>query len=308
MPTSILQRKPQSRPTLCSSPRETVLHEPDQVESYPPLSDTTARALALVNNGDCSVAEVARILQRDWVVTARVLQAANSWVYRGRKPIEDVQQAVLRLGLQECGKLLCAMGMRGMYAEFPHEVQQRCDALLRHSLFVARLASGACRDAGITNPGAAFTAGLFHDIGRLVACVKRPFQSVLADPIDFREDADTLKKERQVFGTDHCALGFDFATRNGLPEGVIRAVLNHHRPAEEDRQPELVTLVAVMDRVANHVQREHNIKRYEVTACPFFRLMSGNWTPRRVDDFRTKLPGLVVQSLRDTRQMLKSAG
>jgi putative nucleotidyltransferase with HDIG domain len=288
--------------------RETVLHDPEQVESYPPLSDTTARVLAMVNSGDCSTAEVARIIQRDWVVTARVLQTANSWVYRGRKPIEDVQQAVLRLGMQECGKLLCAMGMRNMYAEYPREVQQRCDALLRHSLFVARLASGACRDAGVSGPGAAFAAGLLHDIGRFVLCVKRPLQAAVADPIDFREDADTLRRERQALGDDHCSVGFRFAKQNTLPEGVVRTALNHHRPAEEDQQRELVALVAVMDRLANHVQREHNVSRYDLAACPFFRVLAGGWTPRRVDDFRAKLPGLVVQSLRDARRMLKSAG
>lgn len=307
MVATFLTRTPPLRSVAPTIPlREKLLHDLERVETYPTFSDTAIRVASVVAGTDASLAEVAGLIRRDGVLAAAVLRAANTWMVRGKNAIEDIQQAVLRLGLQECGRLICAVGMRGMYATHPPAVQQRCDTLLRHALFVARLASGATRFAKHIPAGVAFTAGLLHDIGRVVIAVKCPESADDADPLDYRENLQSLWRERDWFGIDHCAIGYQFAMRNSLPEGVVRATLNHHRPDEEQLQRELVALVAVTDSVANHAQREHNITECNLRACPFFESLSRDWSPDQRVAFARAIPKLVVQSIRDTRAMLKS--
>jgi putative nucleotidyltransferase with HDIG domain len=306
MAATLLVRESREQTQVRYTLRQSMVSNLERTENYPTLSDTTVRVMALANNPHVSVSEVATLVRRDGVIAATVLKAANSCIRGGRKVIEDVQQAVLRLGLQDCCKLLCTMGMKSVYNRYSPTVRENCNTILRHSLFVARLASGICRDAGLGNPGLAFTAGLLHDIGRVVACVTAPDDTHTAKLVTAEESEDTLQQEREAWGIDHCAIGFQFATKNNLPEAIIRVAFNHHRPAEEQHHRELVSLIAVVERLATHVQRKHNIVGYNLVACPHFPIFAQGWTAARATAFHKALPNMVVQAIRDTRAMLKS--
>jgi putative nucleotidyltransferase with HDIG domain len=283
--------------------RRAALADLDRPETFPVLSDTAVQLTTLADRPDVSVAEVAALIRRDGMLAARVLRAANSAAVGARGTVDDVPQAVNRLGVRECARLLCAVGMRGMYASYAPVVRERCDALLKHSLFVARIAGGISKLAGVSDLGPAFTAGLLHDIGRVILCVKC---GETADPLPATETDDTPDDERAAYGIDHCAIGYQFATRNRLPEGVIRVTLNHHRPEEEHFARELVALVSLAERVANHVQQKHTIADYDLTACPRFEVLSLGWGAKHEAKFRAGLGAVTVQALRDTRRMLRA--
>ncbi|MBP3957991.1 HDOD domain-containing protein [Gemmata sp. G18] len=304
----LLLRAPRTERPFQAAPRKIVVTGLDRPDTYPTLSDTTVRVMGMAARDDVSVAEVAGIVRCDAVLAAGVLRAANSCALRGGRAIEDVHQAVLRMGLHECCNLLRTMGVKNVYNRCSAAVQERCDAILKHSLFVARLAAGISKDAGIGHPGSAFTAGLLHDIGRLVACVKCPDDATAVSVLTADESEDTPRLEREHLGSDHCSIGHAFAVRNKLPETIARAILHHHRPAGETAHRELVALVAVAERLAAHVQRKHNIVGYNLVACPHFPVLAHGWTPVRAAAFHKALPGTVVQAIRDTRAMLKSCG
>jgi putative nucleotidyltransferase with HDIG domain len=286
--------------------RRAILLDLDRVGTYPTLSDTALRVMTMADREDVSIAEVAAVVRRDGVLAASVLRVANCVAVRGRNEISDLQGAILRIGIRECTRVLAAMGVRRMYEGHSEVVRARCDALLRHSLFVARLASGLAKLGGRTAPEAAFTAGLLHDMGRVVMCVK--CGTAGAEPPPAREDDDTPAAERETYGVDHCAVGYQFATRNALPEGSVRAALNHHRPEEEQLQQELVALVAVAERVGNHAQWNHTVSDYKLKSCPRFEVLSMNWGQKSVDAFAAGLAGATVRAIRDTRKMLKALG
>jgi putative nucleotidyltransferase with HDIG domain len=286
--------------------RRTVLNGLDRVETYPTLSATAVRVMAMADRDDVSVAEVSEVVRCDGVMATSVLRRANSCAFRGRNEIGDLQQAVLRIGVGETARLLCAISVRRVYEGYSEQVRARCEGLLRHSLFVARLASGLAKLGSAVLPELAFTAGLVHDIGRVVLCVK--CDGVLADPPAAREDDETPGAERAAYGVDHCAIGYQLATRNALPEPIVRTALNHHRPEEEVFHQQLVALVAVAERVANHVQWKHNVAEYDLDTCPRFEVLSSGWPSKRESAFRSGLGAATVRAIRDTRQMLKAIG
>jgi putative nucleotidyltransferase with HDIG domain len=300
MPASLLN----SPPTTPTEARQAILKDLEDVESYPMLSETTIWAMAMVDNPNISLAEVADLVRRDAVIAAAVLRRANDPLLGG-SPVDSIQQAVLRVGLQECGKLLSVMGARAMAERHPEVVQQRCDEVHRHSLFVAHLASEMNRAAGLGFGGVEFTAGLLHDIGRVILYVKCPPEFTESAPTSAGGE-DVLGVERARFGIDHCELGFHFAERNGLHGQLRRAILGHHRPWEEQEEPELVALVAFANRLTNHAQWGRNVSRYGFSACRAFRALTRRWSGPREDAFIRALPGAVRKALRSTRAVLKS--
>src|SRR4051812_39806283 len=161
------------------------------------------------------------------------------------------------------------------------------------------------RTTGFGFGGVEVTAGLLHDIGRVIRYVKCPGDVTDAAPTRAPGD-DVLAAERARFGIDHCAAGYQFAQQNGLPEHLVRTILNHHRPEDDQCHPNLVALVALANRLANYAQVRHNIADYNLSACPIFRVMARRWTAQREGAFAAALPGIVVRALKNTRLMLKS--
>jgi HD-like signal output (HDOD) protein len=308
MANSLLIRKP-AKPTASRlvAIRQVVLKDLDRVETYPALSETTLRALALVNDPGVSMHEVAGLIRRDAVVAAAILRRANNWTLGGRRVIDNLQQAVLRVGLHECSKILCAIGLRAMYGSTPPPIQERCDAIQRHSLFVANLASEINRVAGLGFSGVEFTAGLLHDIGRVIMTVKCPPHEELYQP-EYLQGEAGLGLERDLFGVDHCTVGDHFALHNLLPEPLERVILKHHDPAAESYPSYrlLVALVAFSNRLVNFAQREHTVHHYDLSACPAFALLARGWSPQQQAGFHQSLPVIVVRAFKNTRSMLRA--
>ncbi len=276
-----------------------------KVESFPTLSDTTVRALALANDQNATLANLAELVRRDGVLAVAVLKLANSAAFRGKRGTENVQQATVRLGMRRCQQIIAAVGVGGVFKYSTPQVGVMCEGLLRHALFTATLASRLNNAGGLGFRGEEFTAGLLHDIGRVIVCVRAPEAFMHADPMTFEEDSGILGRERDILQLDHCEIGVRFATANKLSAGVTSAILNHHFPKAERDHPVLVALTAAADGLANHVQRERKLANYQMEKCPgFLRLheCAGLETIRLI---RKSLSKTVIESLRETRAMLQ---
>ena len=286
-------------------PEPAAFRDLGKIESFPTLSDTAVRVIALAHHPDATIAAMAHAVRRDGVVAAAVLKAANSALCRGRSQVEDVLDAVVRLGIRGCTNVVTAFCMKGHYKHPTPDGQAACDGLLRHALFTANIAARANAALDLGFKGEEFTAGLLHDIGRVILCVRSPAGFANADPMTFDEDGRVLAREREAVGFDHCEVGVRFARANKLPESVAEAILNHHFPAAEGEHRRLTALVALSDRLANHVQRTHALKGYSFDECPGFRVLQGRLGPAAAGHLRQGLPEAVVQALRATRHMLR---
>lgn len=287
------------------------LHTPDlikdlgRIESFPTLSDVTIRAMAMTNDPKATLADLADLIRNDPVLSVGVLKVANSAANRGRRASENVQQAAVRLGMRRCQQVIAAVGVRGVFKYTSPLAELMCESLLRHSLFTAGIAARLNAAGELGFRGEEFTAGLLHDIGRVIMCVRAPAAFASLDPLTFQEDGTVLARERDAVKFDHCEVGVRFARANQLPATVTNAILNHHFPQAEREFPALVALTAVADGVANHAQRERKLTNYRPEKCPgFLRLLSAAG-PEKTKAVRAALSRSVVESLRDTRAMLK---
>lgn len=118
-----------------------------------------------------------------------------------------------------------------------------------HGSAVAALAR---RLAGPARGDGAFSAGLLHDIGRLLLAVRAPDQFSEVANYARRSELPMLEAERAVLGVDHAALGAYLLAGWGLPPVIVSAVRYHHAPLmEADRRG-----FAVFIHLANGLIRE----------------------------------------------------
>ncbi|HEY1189079.1 MAG TPA: HDOD domain-containing protein [Gemmata sp.] len=286
-------------------PSSNLIKDLGRIESFPTLSAITVRAMALTNDPKATLADLADLIRHDGVLSVAVLKVANSAANRGRRASENVQQATVRLGMRRCQQVIATVGVRGVFKYSSPDVGVMCEGLLRHALFTAAIASklNAAGDLGFR--GEEFTAGLLHDIGRVIMCVRAPAAFASLDPLTFQEDGSVLAREREAIKFDHCEVGVRFARANQLPATVTNAILNHHFPQAERDFPLLVSLTAAADDLANHVQRERKLRNYRPEKCPGFIGLLSVAGANKTKAVRNAISRSVVDALRETRAMLK---
>ncbi len=102
----------------------------------------------------------------------------------------------------------------------------------------------------------AFTAGLVHDIGRLV--LVSGFAASYEAAIAYQREHDCLPSEAEqaVFGFDHAAVGGLIAEHWKFSPAIVLAIAQHHDP-QADRKCKLADVVHVADNMAHALDLTH---------------------------------------------------
>jgi HD-like signal output (HDOD) protein len=106
--------------------------------------------------------------------------------------------------------------------------------------------SGACR------PENAFTAGILHDLGRLVLRWLAPVEFGLAVAAASTGDISLDDAERETMGYSHAEIGRDLAERWQFPPVLSDAILHHPDHALTPERDGLAGVVAQANRLAVH--------------------------------------------------------
>ena len=168
--------------------------------------------------------------------------------------VTTVQQAITYLGIQTTRNLITAAAVTGC---FP---QGQCEgfndkAFWRHSIGTAACAKLLARHMRL-NQDYAFTAGLLHDIGRLVLVTGFPqhYQRVLA--YRAAHDCYMLDAERAVLGIDHVGAGLALADHWRFSDTMKLAIAGHHAP-EAPGAGFLATIIHVADATVHALDLAH---------------------------------------------------
>lgn len=228
-----------------------VLHAQDLasgLEDLPSLPAVVMELLGAIDQEDVDISVLARKVAMDQALTAKTLRLANSSAFGLQVKVTTIQQAMTFLGFQTTRNLIMAAAMTGCFPT------GRCPGFSdkgfwRHSVATAACARVLARRVRF-NQDYAFTAGLLHDIGRLVLVTRYPehYEAVLARRA--QDDGELLAAERAVIGIDHVAAGVALAEHWNFSDTMRHAIEWHHAP-EEPGAGFLATIVHVANAVAH---------------------------------------------------------
>jgi putative nucleotidyltransferase with HDIG domain len=132
----------------------------------PALPLVAGRCLDLLFQPEFSLKEIARLIETDPLIAARVVRLANSAAFATLEPARSVLQAVMRLGADDLQSFMFEISARPVFESHDRTISSLGRALWTHSVAVALLARAIVRRVGDPNPEAAYLAGLLHDIGK----------------------------------------------------------------------------------------------------------------------------------------------
>jgi putative nucleotidyltransferase with HDIG domain len=226
-----------------------------RVTDLPTPSPVLLKLMDLLNRSDVENEQVVQVVKSDGVLCAKLLAACNSAAFGLAEPVGSVEQAVFYLGNQQIYRIILALGVgKSLSRALPaYLIEDR--ELWRHSLTTAVAAEatllGGCSLA--IDPSVAYTAGLLHDIGKLVLSQFMSETSVAAirGLIEYQGQS-RLEAERAILETDHAEVGACLLQSWRLPEIIVEAVAHHHAPVLTPR-PLLSAVIHVADCVAHQL-------------------------------------------------------
>ncbi|SEO81897.1 HDIG domain-containing protein [Aquisalimonas asiatica] len=218
----------------------------------PGLPATVTAALAAVRNDSVGGDRLAETLQQDPGFSRAVLTVLDTPFF-GAAGSEIGMRAICRSTSRV--SLERAMIAAAVLRQLPGGGDQWFDryAFWEHSVGVGVIARALAADLG-QDEQQAFTAGLLHDLGRIVLDVyfPREFQGV----VRYRQRHDTWIRDAEVavLGFDHCVFGGSVAVRWGLPVDLVEAVCSHHTPEAANVHHDVTRMVHVADVLARGLQ------------------------------------------------------
>ena len=133
----------------------------------PSLPEIVVRVRQAVNNDDVNLGDVVKLIQLDASLTARLVQIANSPLYRSPQPVDNCLMAVNRLGLKTTRDLVTCLVLNNVFNADNKLLHSKIQTLWEHSCHVAAIASTIAKITPNLHEDTALLAGLLHDIGVL---------------------------------------------------------------------------------------------------------------------------------------------
>ncbi|HYV36412.1 MAG TPA: HDOD domain-containing protein, partial [Gemmataceae bacterium] len=146
----------------------------EELRKLPLFPTTVQQALAVTQKESASFKELCEILETDVMVAVSILKLANSPLYSWGQSIDTLDQAVVRLGMRECHNLIVAVSMRSVFHQADPGTKGLCSVLWNHSFLTACLCRRLNRELRFDFHGEEFTAGLLHDLGRILLAITMP--------------------------------------------------------------------------------------------------------------------------------------
>lgn len=193
------------------------------------------------------------IMARSPGFAAKMLQIANSAYFQRGRDIHSIWQAITFLGYEIVRTLALNFGITS---------QLRCGSVgglpvsqvVERGMGVAALARAIGRAERLPPEiiEDCFSAGVLHDIGLLVLADNFPDRHARVVAAAAQEQVPLELAERAVFGVTHADVGAYLLGTWGLPDSIVQAVSEHHRPLTGTEQIDAASAV----RIANSLVAE----------------------------------------------------
>ena len=244
------------------------------VEKLPSAPEIARRTLATVNRDNANLHDLAQLIARDQALAARLLRIANGAFFAVRGKVTSIPQAVTLLGFARVRDLVLSLSVWGALEGSGATARRFRKRLWIHSSMVAAAARMLAERTNRDEAGA-FTAGLLHDVGKLVLGLRLgdSYWELLEDA---SENGGAAEAERTALSCDHATVGGWLLQLWGMPPDLVEAVALHTDAIVADDGLDTTTIVAVADRLLHATDATSGVAREDV-----------------LDELRSTVPGLV---------------
>lgn len=217
-------------------------HTVDITANIPPFPKAARRVLMMLRDPGVELTRVAEVVSLDQALAGRVLRLANSAYFGLPRRINGVTEALVLLGFVNVRNVLISASVGHILFDGAKSYGLEPGALWEHSVGAAHTAQILTRKVDIRKYDVAFSAGLLHDIAKIV--IDRSLKDdAKAELLSAINTVGEIEAETEMLGASHAEFGSRICQRWNLPAEIVEAVGFHHDPGAytgNDRLPSIV--------------------------------------------------------------------
>lgn len=187
----------------------------------PVLPKVVQEIQKVMSKPSATVDDLAKVIERDAVISVKVISAANSPFYRGTEKVRTVETAIPRLGFKETQSIVSAIANKGLYDTKKKMFKTLMQHLWLHSLSSAYSARALAKELLLGDGEKFFLMGLIHDIGKVLLIKALDEISLQMSSLD-KNDIITITQDV------HTNFGGAILRRWGFTEDFVRVALLHN--------------------------------------------------------------------------------
>lgn len=217
------------------------------------LPEVCIQVQALADSPHTTADDMGEVIGKDTALTSRLLKLVNSAYFSLPVKIDTVTRAVNMIGMRELRNLTMAASAAEVFARVPANLIDMA-AFWQHSVYCGLMARNLAQHCSILHSERLFTAGLLHDVGRLLMLMKLPDEAAKAESLRQQSDKDICELEQQLVGFDHAEVGQALLRHWNMPSNLCASILYHHNPRDAHDAHLEAALIHIADQVTHCAQ------------------------------------------------------
>lgn len=250
--------------------RDTDLRKPDPaaleevIEKVGSVPQIVLKIIRMIRDDKRSLQDMAEDIRKDQVITAKVIQLCNSAFFSKKMNVDSIDRALVLLGEKQLLQLVVSAVFKDFFVLNSQGYSLCKGGLFNHALGTALISERLAKLNGSVSADTAYTAGLLHDIGKVVL----DQYMGKAYPYFYRrtqEDGENLLTvEQEVFGITHNQVGMMLAKHWALPEDLLDVIIHHHHPEQSSVYSDLTHLVYMADLLMSRFLTGQELERLNI--------------------------------------------
>ncbi len=224
----------------------------------PTMPEMALKVREIADDDDASIKELGDVIGGDAALTARLIKVSNSALYRGAMEIENLNMALMRLGMATTCTLATGLAMEQMFQATTDMVDKRLRSVWADSSEIAAMSATYCKHFTRLRPDQATLAGLVHSIGIL------PILSYAEDNPHLLKDSITLDS---IISSTQASIGEKILTTWEFPQeirNIPSQCLDFNRKTGKADYADLVTVSIIQANASQYSSMDLNdVTAYE---------------------------------------------
>jgi putative nucleotidyltransferase with HDIG domain len=221
------------------------------VDSMPAFPKSVQKILELTRDINSTPKDLVQVIDKDPVVTVKILKVVNSAYYSLPKQITSIGNAVVYMGFNTIKNLALSIAAIGM---LPKDNAAGFDSqqYLLHSLATAAIAKQLALKLDDADPMDCFIAGLLHDFGKVVFAQFMPAEFSRALQASKNNGTSLHLALQQEIGADHAVVGAMLVEKWRFAPALIETIRNQH--GSDLKDTDMIACIFAANQIAKKLQ------------------------------------------------------
>jgi putative nucleotidyltransferase with HDIG domain len=224
----------------------------DAIEDLPTLPSIAMEINRMLLDYDASAQDVGQLIEKDQALVPKILKLANSAFFGLRSKVNTLSQALVVLGFNTVRNVVVSVSIIDTFRHIKDLPDFNISSLWQHSVAVAVVSKHLAQRTRLTDAENAFTAGLLHDIGKVILLQYYPDAFSQIWHRSRQTQTSFHACEQDVLPANHAHIGGYLAQKWNIPDALSGAICCHHEPGAAAVDPHLTFILHAANTIVHH--------------------------------------------------------